>query len=278
MTNGNVTGAALLVAVVSVWATACQRPTGARTEPNRVASLEPSSGGQQAVPRPLQPPSAVVELFTSEGCSSCPPADENLARLTDEAEQRGERVFTLEFHVDYWNDLGWVDRFSDPAYSTRQREYARRLSPGQVYTPQLIVNGQRELLGSNRTETRAAVAEALRIPGQASVAVRARPVAAGIEIGYRVETPHPADLQLVVADDAAETQVEAGENARKRLRHRHVVRTLRTLKVAGELHGTWLWPWPAVGPHRAAFVAAYATDPSTLRVLGADAQSLPAVP
>ena len=266
-----------LIALVGTWGAACQSQSPPPlAEPTRMVSPETSSGERQAAVRALPPPSAVLELFTSEGCSSCPAADETLARLTDEAAERGARVFTLELHVDYWNDLGWVDRFSDRAYSQRQNAYARRLSEGQVYTPQLIVNGRRQLVGSNGTAARAAVAEALRAPAQATVAVTARAVAAGIEVSYRVAAPGPVDLQLAVADDAAETQVRAGENAHQRLRHRHVVRAFRTLRVAGESQGTWLSAWPAVGQHPATFVAAYATEPTTLQVLGADALSLSA--
>src|ERR1700761_4599853 len=84
---------------------------------------------------------AVVELFTSEGCSSCPPADAALAEIVADARKSGAPIFPLAFHVDYWNNLGWTDRFSDPAYSRRQSDYARARKADDLYTPQMIVNG-----------------------------------------------------------------------------------------------------------------------------------------
>ena len=90
---------------------------------------------------------AVVELFTSEGCSSCPPADELVARI--QKENSDQPVYILSFHVDYWNNLGWKDPFSSAAYSKRQKEYANRLNLQSIYTPQVIVNGRTEFVGSD---------------------------------------------------------------------------------------------------------------------------------
>src|SRR5436305_253879 len=104
---------------------------------------------------------AVVELFTSEGCSSCPPADELLSDL--KTSMRGKNIFLLAFHVDYWNYLGWNDRFSDAAFSKRQSHYADVLH-AEVYTPQMIVNGQKVFVGSKRSEAEDAIADALKNP------------------------------------------------------------------------------------------------------------------
>jgi hypothetical protein len=221
-------------------------------------------------------PSAVVELFTSEGCSSCPPADESLAQLSEEAQHEGKRVFTLELHVDYWNDLGWVDPFSDHMHSVRQGAYAGRMAANRVYTPQMVVNGDEELVGSNTSGARAAIARALRAPARAAVSVAARRVGDQIELSYRVEAASAVDLQLALADDVVETRVTAGENANHVLRHRHVVRAFQTLHVAASAAGVWQPTWRAARPGGAVFVAAYATDPATLRVLGADARSVAA--
>src|SRR5437870_9783817 len=89
----------------------------------------------------------VVELFTSEGCSSCPPADELLARLEREQPVANARVIALEEHVDYWNQLGWNDRFSNSLFRGRQNDYARFFRTENIYTPQMIVNGQAEFVG-----------------------------------------------------------------------------------------------------------------------------------
>ena len=96
-------------------------------------------------------PFAVVELFTSEGCSSCPPADNLLGEIVKDAQKGQQRVYCLSFHVDYWNSLGWRDPYSDPAFSRRQREYARAFESVQVYTPQMVVNGSTGFVGSDRT-------------------------------------------------------------------------------------------------------------------------------
>src|SRR5439155_1000874 len=92
---------------------------------------------------------ALLELFTSEGCSSCPPADALLARLASEARRSGRRVYALSFHVDYWDRLGWKDRFSSAAFTQRQGDYARRFRLASLYTPQLVVNGAQEIVGSD---------------------------------------------------------------------------------------------------------------------------------
>src|SRR5690606_23106952 len=95
---------------------------------------------------PSTAPPAVVEPFTSQGCSSCPPADALLPRLDDAAGPL--EVVALAYHVDYWNDLGWRDPLSSPRWSERQRRYARRLPSGRVYTPQLVVAGREHVVGS----------------------------------------------------------------------------------------------------------------------------------
>src|SRR6187402_1594915 len=89
---------------------------------------------------------AVVELYTSEGCSSCPPADELVSKI--QKESNGQPVYILAFHVDYWNRLGWKDVFGDAAYSKRQNDYAQYLKLPSVYTPQIVVNGKKEFVGS----------------------------------------------------------------------------------------------------------------------------------
>src|SRR5438045_1264832 len=94
-------------------------------------------------------PFAVVELFASEGCSSCPPADNLLAELTQQAHAQGRQIFTLSFQVDYWNNLGWVDPFSSAQFTQRQYQYANTLETSSVYTPQMIVNGQYAFVGSD---------------------------------------------------------------------------------------------------------------------------------
>ena len=109
----------------------------------------------------------VVELFTSQGCSSCPPADALLAVL-----DKDPNVIVLSEHVDYWNHLGWRDPFSSSAHSARQQQYARRFGQDGPYTPQMVVDGRVQFVGSDSRRARAAIAEAGALAGRARVTVR----------------------------------------------------------------------------------------------------------
>ena len=104
----------------------------------------------------------VVELFTSEGCSSCPPADELLAKLDKTQLIAGVEIIPLEFHVDYWNELGWTDPFSSSLFSERQNSYARAFGNGRIYTPQMVVDGGAEFVGSNSGRAYEAIRRAAR--------------------------------------------------------------------------------------------------------------------
>jgi len=259
---------------VALLVSACQTPGPRSSEPPAAVATAPARALPGTAPSTQAKPAALLELFTSEGCSSCPPADEALAEITERAKAQGTRVFTLELHVDYWNYLGWADPFSNPVHGQRQAAYAERFGSG-VYTPQLVVNGRSELVGTDVRSTRARIDEALADPPRATVTVQARRMPDGLEVTYRVDTPQPIALCLALADDHAETLVSRGENARRRLTHRHVVRAFETRTLQSSGTGTWL-VHPAGGALlQQAFVAAYATDPRTLAVLGADAAELP---
>ena len=104
-------------------------------------------------------PVAVIELFTSQGCSSCPPADKLLAQTIKNS--NGKKIFALSFHVDYWNRLGWADPFSSATFSKRQNDYVTALNTNGAYTPQIIVNGEREFVGSDKTSLNKALSEEL---------------------------------------------------------------------------------------------------------------------
>jgi hypothetical protein len=254
-------------------ASACRAPGSQSREPPAAVALAPPPALPASLGSLQARPAALLELFTSEGCSSCPPADEALAEITDRAKARGARVFTLELHVDYWNYLGWADPFSSPVHGQRQAAYAQRFGSG-VYTPELVVNGRSELLGTDTRGARARIDEALADTPRAAVTITARRVPDGIEVSYRVDTPQPIALCLAVADDRAETLVPRGENAHRRLAHRHVVRAFETRALQTSGSGTWLVQPPHDGLLRQAFITAYATDPQTLAVLGADATEL----
>lgn len=163
----------------------------------------------------------VVELFTSQGCSSCPPADQLLAELA----RRGD-VIALGFHIDYWDGLGWKDPLSSPEGTARQRAYARLLGNAQVYTPQMVVEGTREMVGSRREEVLAALREA-RPQAIAPVAFAAN--RRSVTIGSST-TPGAAGTALLVRFvEKRTTHIGAGENARRTAEDVNGVEALQTL-------------------------------------------------
>ena len=197
----------------------------------------------------------VVELFTSQGCSSCPPADKLLGELA----QRPD-VLALGFHISYWDHHGWKDPLSSQASTDRQKAYAHRLSGGQIYTPQLVVEGTSEMVGSRRTEVLAALREAHpAVIAPASFAADRRSVAIGPGRGA-------GDVLLVRFALHRATQVGAGENAGRALEDTNGVETLKTL-------GAWtgakaIFPVEPPGPGQGLAVLVQAEDGKILGAAG----------
>ncbi len=165
----------------------------------------------------------VVELFTSEGCSSCPPAEALLRRLADEPD-----ILALEFHVDYWDYIGWPDPYADAKYTQRQRDYAQYFHSRTVYTPQMVFQGVHEAPGSRPSEVRKNIAKAQALP-RVPVSLT---MTAGDQLELRIEASNlstDADLLLVTYDDYRESEVTRGENSGKTLIHRHVVRSMESI-------------------------------------------------
>jgi hypothetical protein len=167
----------------------------------------------------------VLELFTSQGCSSCPPADRLLSSLATAGALGERKVVPMSFHVDYWNYLGWSDPFSSAAWSQRQREYASALGDDGVYTPQLVIGGRAHVVGSDRRKVASAVAAAqLARPLQIRATWTARSVT------VQAPTGEAGELWLALWQDNLLTEVERGENRGERLRNQHVVRRLVKLE------------------------------------------------
>jgi len=170
-------------------------------------------------------PPVVVELFTSQGCSSCPPAEAFLNELADE-----DGVIALELHVDYWDYIGWADPFASPEITQRQRNYARELELRYVYTPQMVIDGRHNVVGSHRQQVRAAI-------GQATLRGKTLAVHFSDEDGGKIIIPEGsspaggATVWLAIYDGVHETEVERGENRGKILKNRNVVRELEELAV-----------------------------------------------
>ena len=163
----------------------------------------------------------VVELFTSEGCSSCPPADAYLTTLAGRAD-----VLPLAFHVTYWNLLGWRDPYSSETATSRQAMYAARLGGGS-YTPEIVVDGRRGMVGSERGEVAAAIAESR---GQAddSVPIKAARSGRGVSVSLGA-SGGKGRVMLVGYDRRHTTQVGRGENSGRTLVESNIVRSLKTI-------------------------------------------------
>jgi hypothetical protein len=219
---------------------------------------------------------AVVELFTSEGCSSCPPAERVLGELAGEAARDGRPVLTLAFHVDYWNRLGWADRFSDPAFSRRQERYAKTLNLSDLYTPQMVVNGTAQFVGSDRKAADRAIADALAKAQSALVVLN---VNGNKRDGYRVHTTvKGADpgtvVNVAVVEQGLSTDVNSGENRGRRLDEPSVVRWFKSARLP-EGKEIVVPSLPEVRAQNASVIV-YVQRPENGMVLGASSASLPA--
>lgn len=166
----------------------------------------------------------LVELFTSQGCSSCPPADLFLHELADRRD-----VIALSLHVDYWDYLGWKDRFGSPAHSDRQRAYAAAMKDRMVYTPQIVVDGRERLVGSQADAVLSAITSRLTEPGDARLALALEGDRIVVDVS---STSGEADAALILMTWYTETErvsIAAGENAGREAVYRNVVHGWRTL-------------------------------------------------
>jgi len=165
----------------------------------------------------------VVELFTSQGCSSCPPADRFLGELA-----KRDDVLALSMHVDYWDYIGWKDPFASPDNTTRQRLYARRFGLGYVYTPQMVVDGYTETTGSNRPAVMNGIAQAKAMPGLNLALARTD---GGARVDLPAGEPDQAVVYALLIDRHQETNVRRGENGGRKLGHSNVVRDMKRVGI-----------------------------------------------
>ena len=245
------------------------------TESEKVKSAGPS-----ATP-------VVVELFTSEGCSSCPPADEVLSKLDKTQPLQGIEVIALGEHVDYWNKLGWIDPYSSADFSNRQSRYADTFGQETVYTPQMIVDGRDEFVGGNWNKAREAIMKAARLPKakvQILAASNSNETNKDLKLSIQInDIPHvtagdKADVLLAITENNLRTEVSRGENAGRDLRHSAVVRSLAVLgninngqqSFEAEFTASLNVGWQRDNLHAVVFVQ----ERGTRRILGAAASGL----
>jgi hypothetical protein len=221
----------------------------------------------------------VAELFTSEGCSSCPPADELLRRLAHEQLVPGVHVLALEEHVDYWDRLGWRDPFSSPGVSNRQSEYeASVFHGGSVYTPQLVIDGRLQEVGSDVSAVRRAISRAAQ-DAKATVGVTVQPGDAGhLRVQVQVSTPpgvfirERADVILALTEDQLTSDVRQGENRGRTLKHSAVVRCLTalgSLTPQNTFSGVTSIPIAPAWATRNLIVVAFVQERQSRRIAGA---------
>jgi hypothetical protein len=194
---------------------------------------------------------AVLELFTSQGCSSCPPADKVLRSYSSKAKRENLPIIALSYHVDYWNYLGWGDPYSKEWATKRQYDYSKAMRRRGVYTPQLVINGTTQLVGSKKEQVESAISNALIKSKKKNSRIKLENIELNssiIKFLYKLENPPKgATLVFLLAEDKSANKVLSGENSGKTLSHTNVVRVLNlsdwndslsgeaALKVPGDL-------------------------------------------
>lgn len=211
----NITGILIFMAVAFL--NGCTTMNGERVAAENTEDAPPPVVNEMATP-------VLVELFTSEGCSSCPSADRVLLTIARDTGVSKARVITLAFHVDYWNYLGWKDRFSTAEFTRRQEAYARQFKLDSTYTPQMVVDGSSEFVGSNRPNAIDAISEnALQPKAALDLAFAENKLSANIS---GLPSHSDATVYLAVAESKLFTKVGGGENSGSTLEHASVVRSL----------------------------------------------------
>jgi hypothetical protein len=214
---------------------------------------------------------ALVELFTSEGCSSCPPADEAVGRLNGWK----KNVYILSFHVDYWNYLGWKDAFSNSAYSTRQQNYGDLFHLSSIYTPQIVVNGNVQFVGSDETKLRATIENDLKEIPKAELQIK---IQAGninqLVIQWTTNPTPELKINLALVQNFAKDHIERGENKGQTLNHYFTVRDFQSSSVNTGTNTTYL-NIPAGLQKSDCSVIAFLQNPRTGHIVAAISSAIP---
>jgi hypothetical protein len=234
-------------------------------EPVRAAAVMTVDTAKAPPPPLTGDRSVLLELFSSEGCSSCPPADTLLDKLEQTQPVPGVHIIALEFHVDYWNRLGWTDPFSNAEYSERQRAYSQAMKKSNVYTPQMVVDGAAEFVGSSEASALKALAAAATV--SSPVTLRAERIDDSVNIQV-APAAQPLNVYLARTERGLATQVPSGENAGKTLHHAPVVRSVVLLgKTSPALPFSAKPAVPRLTPNYATVM--FVVEPSSMRVLAA---------
>lgn len=189
--------------------------------------------GNKEIATPHPKGFAVIELFSSEGCSSCPPAEAVMHKWIQKANAESLPVYIVEMHVDYWDYLGWKDTFAMHEYSQRQQDYGDYFKLNSIYTPQAIINGKYEMIGSDEDKVGNTILKELKAPSSVTINCEAHKIAnSKVEAGYTVTgTISECELHIALIESDLVTYVKKGENTGKTLSHDNVSRVFKTVKL-----------------------------------------------
>lgn len=216
---------------------------------------------------------ALLELFTSEGCSSCPPADELMGKIQNE--YKDSNLYVLAYHVDYWDKQGWKDIFSNPDYTQKQYEYAKFLGKEPIYTPQLIVNGKADYIASQETVVRNAIKSALSKPAVASLMLDASEINNSLSVKYTLDgASKNSRLLIAVVQKTAKSSVKRGENANRILSHYQIVHHLHTVNLNKDESGIAIVHLPKDFNNKDWEVIGFVQDRNDGIILGANKATL----
>jgi hypothetical protein len=214
-------------------------------------------------------PFAVVELFTSEGCSSCPPAEKLLNRISSEAKTNQKNIFCLEYHVDYWDRAGWKDPFSKNQFTRRQNNYSGALQHKELYTPQMIVNGETEFVGFDAGKANAAIDKALKIPVGIRLSITVDSVSN--DSAYVHYSSSQSDknfsLHFVVVENGLTSKISKGENSGKTLTHDNMVRIFYSTGLNTN-SGSVIIPLKGFSLNQKCSMISFAQHKQSMKILG----------
>jgi len=173
----------------------------------------------------------VLELFTSQGCSSCPAADEQIRKIKKMAREKNLPVYTLSFHVDYWDYLGWKDCYSDQKFTARQYQYSRAFSRRNIYTPQMVVNGTREFVGSDGSACESSIASALQKEKVENIKFQGNYSVLNdkLQVNFTVDDTFNGYVNIAVVQNEGEVKIKSGENNGRKITYSNIVRSFKQI-------------------------------------------------
>ena len=180
----------------------------------------------------------VLELFTSQGCSSCPAADAQLEKISKMAREKHLPLYALAFHVDYWDHLGWKDGFSSQQYTARQYQYGRAFSKRNIYTPQMIVNGRYEFVGSDAAAYDTYINKALSQKPEQLLELKGSYTISGdeLDIDFNIPGNFSGYANIALVQDEAGINIKAGENSGRSIKYTNIVRGFRQIDCSDKEH------------------------------------------